>query len=138
MAAAFDVVGRRASMLILREAYYGAHRFDEFARRAGVTEAITATRLKELVAEGLLERRPYHVPGQRRREEYHLTAKGTELIPALVALMRWGDRWIRDDGGRLQLTHTTCGAQINVELRCANDHVVAAGEIAAGLRTAGS
>src|SRR4051812_38455550 len=95
VAAALDVVGRRASMLLLREAFYGATRFEEFARRAKLSEKITAMRLKDLVDEGLLEKRPYHDPGQRRREAYHLTEKGQDLLPALLALMRWGDRWVR-------------------------------------------
>ena len=49
MAAALDIVGRRASLLLLREAFYGAHRFDDFSRRAQLSEKITATRLRELV-----------------------------------------------------------------------------------------
>ncbi|MEU0498494.1 helix-turn-helix domain-containing protein [Mycobacterium sp. NPDC006124] len=134
MAAALDVVGRRASMLLLREAFYGAHRFEEFARRAQVSERITAARLKELVDEGLLERRPYFVAGQRSREDYHLTRKGEELLPALLALMQWGNRWTRPDGARVAMTHADCGSPIAVEVRCEAGHAVTAGDIDAALR----
>jgi hypothetical protein len=66
---------------LLREAFYGAHRFDEFVRRAGFTEPVTAARLRELVDDGLLERRPYQDPGQRTRFEYHLTEKAATSFP---------------------------------------------------------
>jgi DNA-binding HxlR family transcriptional regulator len=134
MAAALDVVGRRASMLLLREAFYGAHRFDEFVRRSDLSEKITAARLKELVDEGLLERRPYQVAGQRSREDYHLTTKGEELLPAILALKQWGDRWVRPDGGRLALTHADCGSPIVVEVRCADGHPAPTGTVEAARR----
>jgi DNA-binding HxlR family transcriptional regulator len=134
VAAALDVVGRRASLLLLREAFYGAQRFEEFSRRAQLSEKITAMRLKELVDEGLLEKRPYHDPGQRWREAYHLTEKGQDLQPALLALMRWGDRWVRPDGGRVELTHAGCGAPVEVEVRCTAGHPASAAEIEAALR----
>src|SRR6266568_2527399 len=76
VARALGVVGTRSAMLIMREAFYGARRFDEFARRVGVTDAVAAERLRELVAAGLLEKRPYKEPGQRTREEYRLTTMG--------------------------------------------------------------
>lgn len=126
MAAALEVVGRRASMLLLREAFYGAHRFDEFARRTQLSDKITAARLRELVEEGLLERRPYHVAGQRSREDYHLTEKGMDLLPALIGLMQWGDRWVRPDGGRIALTHTGCGSPVSAQVRCAEGHSASA------------
>jgi DNA-binding HxlR family transcriptional regulator len=134
MAAALDIVGRRASLLLLREAFYGAHRFDEFARRAQLSDKITATRLRELADEGILERRPYHEPGQRAREEYHLTEKGEELLPILLGLMRWGDRWARPGGGRVGLSHIDCGSPIDVEVRCRKGHSVTACDIQAELR----
>jgi DNA-binding HxlR family transcriptional regulator len=134
MAAALDIVGRRASLLLLREAFYGAHRFDEFSRRAQLSEKITATRLRELVDEGILEKRPYHEAGQRGREEYHLTDKGEELLPILLALLRWGDRWARPDGGRVAMSHVDCGSPIEVEVRCTKGHPVKAGNIEAALR----
>jgi DNA-binding HxlR family transcriptional regulator len=136
LAAALDVIGRRATMLLLREALYGVHRFDEFVRRAGFTEAVTAARLRELVDEGLLERRPYQDPGQRSRTEYHLTEKGRDLFPAVVALMRWGDKWAQPDGGRIAFTHADCGAPIDADTRCAKGHPVSIEVVEAGLRGA--
>jgi DNA-binding HxlR family transcriptional regulator len=124
IAAALDLVGRRATFLLIREAYYGTRRFDEFARRAGFTEAVTATRLRELVASGLLERRPYQESGQRTRLEYHLTDMGKDLFPVLVGLMRWGERWVRPGEGRIAFTHAGCGAEIEAEVRCRHGHRV--------------
>lgn len=134
LAAALDVLGRRATLLLLREAFYGAHRFDEFVRHAGFTEAVTAERLRALVDEGVLERRPYQEPGQRSRDEYHLTDKGRDLLPVMVALMRWGDTWVRPDGGPVAFTHTACGAPIDVHVQCAEGHAVSIEDIAADLR----
>jgi DNA-binding HxlR family transcriptional regulator len=134
LAAALDVIGRRATMLLLREALYGARRFDEFIRRAGFTEAVTAARLHELVDEGLLERRPYQEPGQRSRDEYHLTEKGRDLFPAVVALMRWGDKWAQPDGGPVAFTHADCGAPIDTDVHCAKGHPVSIENVEAGLR----
>lgn len=87
-----QVIGTRSAVLLMREAHYGTTRFDDFVRRVGITEAVAATRLRELVQAGLLERRPYQEPGKRTRQEYVLTEAGTDLQPVLLALMQWGDR----------------------------------------------
>jgi DNA-binding HxlR family transcriptional regulator len=78
---AMRAIGNRSTLLLLREAFYGARRFDEFARRVGITEAVAAARLKELVAVGVFERQPYQEPGQRTRHEYVLTDTGRDLLP---------------------------------------------------------
>ena len=70
------LLGTKSAMLIMREAYYGTTRFDDFWRRVGVTKAAASARLSELVEAGLLERRPYREPGQRSRDEYVLTDAG--------------------------------------------------------------
>ena len=84
-------VGNRSSMVLLREAMYGATRFEELAARSGLTETTTARKLRDLVTAGLLVKRPYREPGQRRRDEYVLTDAGTDLMPALMALLQWGN-----------------------------------------------
>lgn len=123
MDSALGVVGTRSAMLLLREAHYGTRRFDEFVRRAGLTEAVTASRLRDLVEHGLLTREPYREPGQRERLQYRLTDKGRELLPAVVALMQWGDRWLTADGtGPIEILHRDCGATVGVSLECSAGH----------------
>src|SRR3954451_6958691 len=129
IAKALDVVSTRTAFLILREAYYGATRFDEFAERTGASEPVTAARLRELVEAGLLVKEPYQEPGQRTRHAYALTEKGHDLLPALVALMQWGDRWEASDGGPVRLEHAGCGARGRAELRCEAGHPVRGGEL---------
>jgi DNA-binding HxlR family transcriptional regulator len=128
--AALGVVGTRSAMLIMREAYYGAHKFDEFARRVGITDAVTATRLKHLSTAGLLRREPYREPGQRTRYEYHLTAMGRDLLPALLALMQWGDQYLSGPaGGPLAVRHSGCGAAAHVRVTCTEGHEVPLSEL---------
>jgi DNA-binding HxlR family transcriptional regulator len=129
IAKALDVVSTRSAFLILREAFYGTSRFDDFAARAGISEPVAAARLGELVDEGLLQREDYREPGQRTRKRYRLTAKGADLLPALAALMQWGDRWLDDRGGPVELRHRDCGESVTVELRCATGHVVDTNEL---------
>jgi DNA-binding HxlR family transcriptional regulator len=141
IARALDVVGNRTALLLLREASFGTRRFDDFARRAGVSEPVAAARLKQLVADGLLERRPYREPGQRTRDEYLLTAKGRDLLPVLAALRQWGDAYAVDDTGpSVTVTHRDCGAAVHVRLRCDAGHDVPPDEVAVlpgpGLRKA--
>jgi DNA-binding HxlR family transcriptional regulator len=129
IAASLDVLTTRSAFLLLREAFYGTTRFDDFARRAGLSEPVTAARLRELVEHGLLEREDYQDPGQRTRRRYLLTEKGAELFPALAALMQWGDKWLDDRGGPVGLRHRDCGEPVAVELRCAAGHTVAPSEL---------
>ena len=125
IARTLDVVSSKSALLILREAFYGTARFDDFAVRAGISEPVAAARLRELVDAGLLAREPYQEPGQRTRMAYRLTDKGAELLPALVGLMQWGDRWLQDDGAPVELRHAGCGEIVHAELRCAAGHPVA-------------
>jgi len=129
MARALDVVSSRSALLILREAFYGTTRFDDFAQRSGISEPVAAARLAELVEDGLLAKEPYREPGQRTRLAYRLTDKGAELFPVLVALMEWGDRWLAPDGAPVVLTHQDCGEAVHIELRCAAGHPASLDEL---------
>src|ERR1700749_3465617 len=101
---ALDLLRTPSLFLIMREAFYGTSRFEEFAERVGLSDPATAARLRDLVDDGLLGRQAYREPGQRTRQLYRLTEKGADLFPVLVALMEWGDRW-ENDGGRGELRH---------------------------------
>jgi DNA-binding HxlR family transcriptional regulator len=118
-----DIVGEKWTLLVLREAFYGVRRFDDFHRALGCARNILSARLKMLVDEGILSRHPYRDPGARARAEYRLTDKGLELFPALVALMQWGDRWAADPAGPpVEVHHRECGRRVAVELRCTAGH----------------
>jgi DNA-binding HxlR family transcriptional regulator len=108
----------------MREAFYGATRFEEFVRRAELSEPAASARLHELVEHGLLELEPYQEPGQRTRNRYRLTEKGADLFPVIVSLMQWGNRWLSDTGGPAELLHRGCGAVVHAELRCQRGHAV--------------
>lgn len=109
-------VGDAWTFLILREAFFGTRRFDTFQRQLKTAPTILANRLKKLVANGLLVRAAY----QERpvRFEYRLTDKGRDLYPAIVALMRWGDRWLAGGPSPLTLVHTLCGHETHPHLVC--------------------
>ena len=123
------LLGTKSAMLILREAYYGTTRFDDFCTRVGITRAAASARLNELVEAGLLIRRPYRDPGQRAREEYVLTPSGVEFMPVVWAMFEWGRKHL-PNRSPLRLAHRGCGAEASVEIRCAKGHEVPADELA--------
>jgi DNA-binding HxlR family transcriptional regulator len=112
IAMAMDVIGTRSSMVILREALYGTTRFDDFARRTKMTDAIVAKRLKQLTDLGLFTKEPYREPGKRVHDQYLLTDKGKELLPAVFALMQWGNEHLQGDGGPLRLVERDTGEPV--------------------------
>jgi DNA-binding HxlR family transcriptional regulator len=125
---AMQVVGTRSAMLLMREAWYGTTRFDDFSTRVGISDAITSARLRELVDAELLERRPYREPGQRTRHEYVLTESGSDLVPVLLGLAEWG-RKHAPKSWTPEATHDGCGASVTAELRCDAGHHVDADDV---------
>jgi DNA-binding HxlR family transcriptional regulator len=97
LARTLDIVGEWWSLLIVREAIWGTTRFDDFQRTLGIARNILTTRLNTLESHGILTKTP--VQGQTRAHEYLLTDKGRALLPALVALVEWGDAWVHKDIG---------------------------------------
>jgi DNA-binding HxlR family transcriptional regulator len=118
---AVRAVGTRSAILLLREAYYGATRFDDFVSRTGLTEATTAARLKSLVDVGVLTKMPYQEPGQRRRFEYHLTPSGSDLMPVVFGLAQWSSRHHAPPHA-VSLSHDGCGEPVEIVAECANGH----------------
>jgi DNA-binding HxlR family transcriptional regulator len=129
IAKSVELLSTRSAFLLMREAFYGATRFEEFVRRAELTDATASARLHELVEHGVLELEPYQEPGQRTRNRYRLTEKGADLFPVIVGLMQWGNRWLSDTGGPAELLHRGCGAVVHAELRCEHGHKVELAEV---------
>jgi DNA-binding HxlR family transcriptional regulator len=111
IARAMDVVGDRWSILLLREAFYGTRRFDEFQYYLGVAPNILSARLKKFVDLGMMLRVP--LPEHGGRHEYVLTEKGRDFFPTYLALKKWGDDWLAEaEGPQVVFRDRSSGRQI--------------------------
>jgi DNA-binding HxlR family transcriptional regulator len=119
IARSLEVIGEWWTPLILRDAFFGVTRFEEFQQRLGIARNVLAARLDTLVDHDVLARRPYDEA--RGRYDYVLTDKGRALWPVLVAIRQWGDEWIAGKGNEpVHMVHTSCGRQSTGVLTC--DH----------------
>ena len=117
IARALSVVGDRWALLVVREAFLGTLRFEDFQERTGAARNVLSDRLEKLVESGVLERRPYQE--KPARHEYRLTEKGLDLYPVMMALVRWGDRWLDGGHGRpIEHRHKECGHVMQMEAVC--------------------
>jgi DNA-binding HxlR family transcriptional regulator len=118
IARSLEEIGEWWTLLIVRDAFFGVTRFEEFQERLGIARNILTKRLDTLVDAGVMERRPYDE--SRGRHDYVLTKKGRDLWPVLVTLRQWGDKWAIDGKPPVRMLHTACGAHTNAHLVC--DH----------------
>jgi DNA-binding HxlR family transcriptional regulator len=118
IARSLELIGDRWTLLIVRDALRGVHRFDDFRARLGVAHNVLSDRLSRLTEAGVLERRRY----QQRpdRYEYHLTQQGRDLWPVLMSLLMWGDRYLAPEGPPLLVLHRDCGGPLTERLACAD------------------
>lgn len=115
---ALDVLSDAWSFLILREAFFGVRRFGDLQRGLGIARNMLSDRLNHLVQEGVLARLPYQ--DRPARHEYRLTKAGRDFYPAIVELMRWGDRWLPDPSGPpLILFDPESGKPVRPQVVCA-------------------
>ena len=107
IARSLERIGERWSILILRDAFQGLTRFDQFQKSLGIAPNILARRLKSLVEAGLLERRRYstHPP----RDEYLLTERGRDFRPVIWSLLAWGNKHLAPEGPSVQLVDSETG-----------------------------
>jgi len=117
VAQCLEVVGEWWSLLIVRDAFMGVRRFDDFQGRLGIARNVLNDRLHKLVDEGIFERVQY----QERppRFEYRLTDKGRDLWSVITAMRQWGDRWAAPDGPPLVIRHHACGRLADAVAVCA-------------------
>jgi DNA-binding HxlR family transcriptional regulator len=117
VARTLELVGERWTLLILRDAFLGVRRFDDFQRSLGIARNVLNTRLQRLCDVGLLERRRYQE--RPERFEYRLTDMGVDLWPSIVALMEFGDKHLAADGPPTLLSHRGCGGAVTAKRTCA-------------------
>jgi DNA-binding HxlR family transcriptional regulator len=116
VARSLELVGERWTILIVRDAFRGIRRFDDFQRSLGVARNVLQTRLTRLVEHGILERVRYQE--RPERFEYRLTAAGIDLWPVVVALLQWGDKHFAPDGPPVVLEHRDCGGEVDDRRIC--------------------
>lgn len=119
MARTLEAIGDPWSLLIIRDAFYGLRRFDEFITDLGIARNTLTDRLGKLVDQGVFEKVVY----QQRpvRHEYRLTDKGRDLLGVVMAMMAYGDRWEADDPAEVPTTfeHTRCGeSPLTAQVTC--------------------
>lgn len=113
-ARSLDVIGEWWTLLIVRDALFGAKRFEDF-KATGIADNILSARLKRLVEEGIFVRQPYQ--GRPERFEYLLTEKGLGLVPVLVSLLSWGKEWTTGDDFT-HVRHRGHDHDVSVRLHC--------------------
>jgi DNA-binding HxlR family transcriptional regulator len=118
VAQCLEIVGEWWTMLLIRDAFHGVRRFDDFQGRLGIARNVLAQRLQKLVAAGILDKHAYqdHPP----RYEYLLTAKGRDLWPVLTSLRQWGDKHAAPEGAPVEIVHQPCGHASEFVLTCAH------------------
>jgi DNA-binding HxlR family transcriptional regulator len=119
VARTLEVVGERWALLIIRDAMYGVKRFEDFQHDLGIARNILTERLKRLVEQGVLEKVAY--AERPPRFEYRLTDKGKDLLPVLLTMMVWGDKWYPGEmGPPVTWTHTSCEHETTPSVVCSH------------------
>jgi DNA-binding HxlR family transcriptional regulator len=112
------LLGDGWTLLVLRQAFLGTRRFEDFQGALGVSRSVLAERLRKLVDAGILRREPYR-DAIRTRDRYRLTAKGHDLYPVLMAFRTWYDKHEGPEGPLVRYRHRDCGGLTEVVHRCA-------------------
>jgi DNA-binding HxlR family transcriptional regulator len=116
IARTLSVMGDHWSSLLIREAFFGTRRFDEFQRNLAIAPNILSGRLRRLVELEILVAAPYG--DWPVRHEYRLTEQGLDLYQLPLAMLTWGQRWLDTNESDIHLTHTTCGHELKPVLSC--------------------
>ena len=117
LARTLELIGDWWSPLIVRDLFLGISRFDELVEDLGISRNLLTRRLRSLVESGIVQKHEYQ--RRPRRYDYHLTEAGRELVPAILALTEWGDRWVEPGRGRpILFTHTLCGHRFQPTVTC--------------------
>lgn len=110
VARALEQVGPWWDLLLVRNVFLGMRRFGQLQAQLGIVPTTLNRRLAQLCNDGILERKRYHA--HPPRYEYHLTDKGNDLLPVLVSLLAWGNKWLAPEGRAVMLRDRDTGAEV--------------------------
>lgn len=117
VAKTLDIIGEWWTLLILRDVFYGVRRFEALRSHLGISRKVLTGRLERLTDEGVLKKSLYQT--KPSRSEYKLTSKGLDLIPVLLTIMNWGDKWMSGPGKTpVIFVHKDCGEETTPKLVC--------------------
>jgi DNA-binding HxlR family transcriptional regulator len=116
LARSLQVVGEWWTLLVLRDLCSGWNRFDEIHEHLGIARNILKARLDSLIENGMAYRRPYCE--RPARYEYLPTEKGLDFVPAMLAIVAWGDRWTSQGRPPMLFTHLSCGRDTTAAVVC--------------------
>lgn len=118
VARSLSILGDRWTLLIIRNAFLRTCRFEDFQKQLGITRHLLSDRLNRLVEKKVFKKVLYQEAP--KRYEYKLTEAGLALYPVMLALTKWGNTWMNEDGSHppLEYVHKPCGHKTSPELRC--------------------
>ena len=119
VAKTLDIIGEWWTLLILRDVFYGVRRFEGLRTHLGISRKVLTNRLARLIDAEILKKVLYQK--QPPRYEYRLTKKGLELLPILLTIMNWGDKWLSESNKTpVIFVHKDCGKEITPKLVCSH------------------
>ncbi|HXK53552.1 MAG TPA: helix-turn-helix domain-containing protein [Hyphomicrobiales bacterium] len=125
LARTVGLIGDRWTLLILREIFFGVHRFDQLQHDTGAPRTILSRRLTALVEDRILVKIPYREQGRRPRHEYRLSGRGRDLMTVFVAMMEWGETYLMADRrAPVSLHDTLSGERVGVRFITASGEVI--------------
>jgi DNA-binding HxlR family transcriptional regulator len=117
IARTLELIGERWTLLVIRDVFNGKRRFEQIQGNLGVARNVLTNRLERLVEQEILERRAYQ--DRPPRYEYFLTDKGLDLWPTLIAMLKWGDKYLAEtEGPPMVIVHKECGGLVNDRRIC--------------------
>lgn len=130
-----DLLGTKNVFMVVRECFYGTTRFEDFVQRIDASAPAISRALKQLETAQIVVRVPYQEPGKRVRDEYRLTDKGEDLLPVLLSLVQWGDKYLQSGRPPLSFVDGQSGRPLQVRV-CADgtEPLVRSDDIAVRLR----
>jgi DNA-binding HxlR family transcriptional regulator len=119
------ILGDKWGLMIIREAFFGFKRFDDFKENLQISKSVLSTKLKMLLEHEVLQKVPYQTEKQRQRYEYILTAKGEDLYKILIGLIEWGNDYLIDEGHQkvaILSAHNKAPLKTHLQDKDGNEH----------------